>query len=526
MNTSYLCGQHAIEQLGVQEDALKNAPAPVPVYDINDGRLLDSKEALEGAAPYALKFTPGNGNLLLFTGTEGRRFFDVPKIFTHWTGLSHIFEMWNYDNIILAGGVFSQNSIYYDDIDTNFFIYNMDEKEAVERIFETVDMLTKHYEPFSPVTRVVEISKYTIVASFTQNEGLRNRKKMKYVFSRRQWGSPENPTEPVQIVSASDIPSCQVYCDGKQVLLTPLAHFAWYNNVNIAFPNRFSPSFWSRLVKYAEKGFDIAFLNIRCTPSQITDRMIALTEVRTKLAKKLYKENEELLKLAPRYHNKLMTSEGDAEQDQYFKFLNCWEKYEKVLFKLGLRYQDAKVPMVCEDTVFFSVGGIVMKRGSNHSPNPLISNRNVENIEDSIHSDHTGVGWNYLCACNNNEKYLREGQSEFVTSVNREMNSDCRKIDLRVYDKNLTEQGKKLTAKLSNALMVQAEAGKQWTAAFHPELISLRNFYGLLFQKKNVVKVEPNEKTITIVAAWKRKDGFFAILDRPILKMILSLRYN
>jgi hypothetical protein len=62
-----------------------------------------------------------------------------------------------------------------------------------------------------------------------------------------------------EIINSFDIGSSAVGFDGKQVYFTEMAAYSYTNMVNIFDTNRSSPTFGSRLYKYAQRGFCIIF---------------------------------------------------------------------------------------------------------------------------------------------------------------------------------------------------------------------------------------------------------------------------
>ena len=542
MSTCYIPYKEAASQLLIEELSLRKVVDPVLIYD-HRGHVLPEEDDCPPNLNNRItvkdsKDGQGRDNVLIFGSNihrDGRPHKGAfNKIFEHWKFLPDIFEFWNYDNIILAGGVFSSHvsTSDYNNTDLDFFIFNMDEFEAVEKIFQTIEMLTKKYQDADEsesrswysikCNRKVEIRQYVIDVTFRVEYS-----DMKYSFIRRQWGTPEKPIKPVQIVSGFDIPSSQVYYDGTQFLMTPLAEFAWVNCVNIAFPNRASPSFAHRLKKYYNRGFGIAFLNIRQTPEQIKLSIEECEHYRKMKAVQYYEKNKRVLSK----NRTLFIAELVERQSLFFEFRKEFFKYNNFLQGLGLRVNTNKpLNAPINNYESFEVAGILMRFnygwGTVLKVEPWIKKDTEYQFSDTSSSDYANTSWKYLNIGRVNERLIDQGKHEYVTAVNDDINSDPRSIIVDVNSEYYMKDANIIAEKLRNFGMVKVEPGRQWTASFHPENLTLSDFYGFLHRKENNMHVPPTDKTITIVAAWKRKDGFFAILDRPILKMILSMRYN
>jgi hypothetical protein len=138
-----------------------------------------------------------------------------------------------YINFVVAGGWFTNRKIGESDID--IFIYG-DHEATLERL---IKLLKKQKYKFERRTR------YYIQFEHTDFPPVQ-------IIFRKY-------TTIAEILYGFDVGSSQICFDGKDLLFTYLSKFAFETSFNIVDSSRLSPSYESRLLKYADRGFRIIF---------------------------------------------------------------------------------------------------------------------------------------------------------------------------------------------------------------------------------------------------------------------------
>ncbi|PRP85402.1 hypothetical protein PROFUN_06948 [Planoprotostelium fungivorum] len=170
------------------------------------------------------------------------------------------FRYFNWDNVFAAGGSIlaalmpvpeehaAKNStrrnffhkLMYSNSDIDLFIYGLNEEDANKKLVEMYESIKDNL----PVEAICFRSKYavTIVSRYPFRH-------IQIVL--RLYKSP------AEILMGFDVDVCSVGFDGKKVWMTPRAHRALTHRYNTVDMERRSPSYETRLTKYAERGFSV-----------------------------------------------------------------------------------------------------------------------------------------------------------------------------------------------------------------------------------------------------------------------------
>ncbi|PRP88491.1 ankyrin repeat protein [Planoprotostelium fungivorum] len=170
------------------------------------------------------------------------------------------FRYFNWDNVFAAGGSIlaalmpvpeehaAKNStrrnyfhkLMYSNSDIDLFIYGLNEEDANKKLVEVYESIKDNL----PVEAICFRSKYavTIVSRYPFRH-------IQIVL--RLYKSP------AEILMGFDVDVCSVGFDGKKVWMTPRAHRALTHRYNTVDMERRSPSYETRLTKYAERGFSV-----------------------------------------------------------------------------------------------------------------------------------------------------------------------------------------------------------------------------------------------------------------------------
>jgi hypothetical protein len=152
-----------------------------------------------------------------------------------------------WDNILMAGGslahIITDSKEKINDID--LFIYDIDNATVNERIDRVIQQIKKRAESKNYETRIYQNNHVVNIYIFS------TKKILEIQIILRLYKKFE------EILIGFDVDSCCVGYNGKNIVTTPRGLFSFQNRVNIADITRRSPSYESRLIKYASRGFDV-----------------------------------------------------------------------------------------------------------------------------------------------------------------------------------------------------------------------------------------------------------------------------
>ena len=155
-------------------------------------------------------------------------------------------DIWN--NIVLAGGSVSNAVLHCNlQVDYDLFIYGMSEEQANKKVVECIKLLSSHHKHIE-----IRRSKnaITYIAQHQTSEWYRP-KRIEIQFILRLF------TTISEVLHGFDVDSCCVGFDGKRVVMTERADYAFRYMVNTVDFDRLSPSYEFRLHKYMERGFSV-----------------------------------------------------------------------------------------------------------------------------------------------------------------------------------------------------------------------------------------------------------------------------
>ncbi|KAJ5069774.1 putative reductase [Anaeramoeba ignava] len=201
---------------------------------------------------------------------------------------------------------FSQ--IAYQNSDIDIFIYGLDQEKATQKINNLINQILGN-SLYSGTYQVFR-SDHTI--SLVSTLPLRH-----IQFILRLYKSP------AEILLGFDIDACSIGFDGKQVFANPRCIRAITKRYNLVDLTRRSPSYESRLLKYAHRGFCVAVNNL--------DRSKINMDIYLKGFHKVYGLAKLLIL------EKFPTSD---QRKQHLKMLNenYWTNYRKKRMELGRKF--------------------------------------------------------------------------------------------------------------------------------------------------------------------------------------------
>lgn len=172
-----------------------------------------------------------------------------------------MFDDFNWSNVVAAGGCVSacllpvpeecktkkEKRKYFHDtkyggIDVDLFIYGLDEEKAKEKMVEIAQCITGNC--LYPVRFVRTSHSITIVNQYPYINI--------QIILRLYKSAPE-------VIMGFDIDSCALYYDGNNVYCLPRSHHAIVSQYNTIDMSRRSPTYESRLAKYADRGYEILY---------------------------------------------------------------------------------------------------------------------------------------------------------------------------------------------------------------------------------------------------------------------------
>eukprot|EP00668_Euglena_longa_P044091 GGOE01058684.1.p1 GENE.GGOE01058684.1~~GGOE01058684.1.p1 ORF type:complete len:1789 (-),score=486.60 GGOE01058684.1:265-5601(-) len=168
----------------------------------------------------------------------------------------------NWDNVFVAGGSVlaclqpvppkyaSSNHLtreYYHDeayksSDIDLFIYGLDEDAAKEKLQEIFHSICERTMPLAPTIAFRSTNAISVVSQYP----------FRHVqIITRLYKSP------AEVLMGFDVDSCSVGYDGTTVWMTPRCHHALVAQANTVDMSRRSPTYETRLAKYASRGFSV-----------------------------------------------------------------------------------------------------------------------------------------------------------------------------------------------------------------------------------------------------------------------------
>lgn len=170
---------------------------------------------------------------------------------------SDILKHINWNNVVAAGGSVSGclqpvpptrrhnrrlyfNHVYLPNSDIDLYIYGLDADSANKKItdiYEAICLACPH-----EVMCIRTVNAVTMISQYPYRH---------VQIILRLYSSP------YEVLAGFDVDSCCVLYDGKQVWMSPRSHSAFVSGSNRVDLLRRSPTYETRLAKYAERGFEV-----------------------------------------------------------------------------------------------------------------------------------------------------------------------------------------------------------------------------------------------------------------------------